>query len=118
MNEPTTAMEMVQWWEKRRLIYNVIIVPGTMLILWSMWKYVGNIMDVDEVIMGSIWGIVACNMFYTSAWVGGILRIHYFGGSALSSVSRWVLFSLGTLFTLIVIDLHFTFSLDVIFAGY
>ena len=109
-------MEMLRWWEKRRIVYNLILFPGTALILWSMWDYVGNTMSIDQVILQTILGLFTCNLFYTIAWIGGVLRIKYLGGYSLSSQSRWILFSLGTIFTLIAIYLYFTYALDVLFA--
>jgi hypothetical protein len=109
-------IEMVKWWEKKRLIYNAILLPITAIIIWSMWEYVGPTCTQEEAIANAIWIIFGANICYTGGWVGGVLKYYYFGSYSLSLTSRWVLFSLGTLFSISVIDLYFTFLFDVIFA--
>jgi hypothetical protein len=116
-NQLSMPMEMVQWWEKKRYIYNAILILSTTFTLYTMWDYTGNILTKKEAVMHGIWLIILCNIYYTLAWVGGILHHHYLQGYPLSVTSRWVLFSLGSLFSILVIEFDFTIALDVLFAN-
>lgn len=104
----TVPMQMVQWWEKKRLVFNLIILPITALIIWSMWEYVGLLTSASDIIFDAFWTLVWCNVFYTSGWVGGILRHYYFRSYSLPTSGRWILFGFGTLYTLIILEIRFS----------
>lgn len=109
-------MEMVQWWEKKRIIYNVILILFTSLILYSLWDYTGPTLTKYEAIFQAVWIVIFGNISYTIGWAGGILRHHYFRNNALPIEGRWILFGLGSLFSVISINFYFVFALDVLFA--
>lgn len=110
-------MEMVSWWEKKRLIYNLIIVPVTILALALLWKYAGVEIGHYELVLDSFWMLVWCNVLYTSGWVGGILRHHYLGSYPLSTTGRWLLFIFGTVFTLLVLEVRISTLVNPMFMG-
>jgi hypothetical protein len=110
-------MEMVNWWEKKRLIYNLIIVPMTVLTLVLFWKYVGATISHSGLIFDAFWMLVWCNVLYTSGWVGGILRHHYFKSYPLPSSGRWFLFILGTIFSVLILEVRFSTLVNPMFAG-
>ena len=115
--ELSIPMEMVNWWEKKRLIYNLIIVPMTILTLALFWKYVGTTISRPALIFDAFWMLVWCNVLYTSGWVGGILRHHYFKSYPLPSSGRWFLFILGTTFSVLILEVRFSILIDPMFAG-
>lgn len=114
--ELSFPLEMVRWWEKKRYIYNAILVLSSTLTLYSLWDYTGPMLSKSETIIQAIWWVFLCNVLYTSAWAGGILKYYYIGSYPLSPTSRWVLFGLGSLFSIILIYIEFIFALDVLFA--
>lgn len=109
-------MEMVQWWENKRIVYNAILILFTGLILYSLWDYTGPTLTKSEAIFQAVWIVIFGNIAYTIGWAGGILRHHYFQSYALPNSGRWILFGLGSLFSIIIINFHFVIALDVLFA--
>ena len=62
-------MEMVNWWEKKRLIYNLIIVPMTVLTLVLFWKYVGATISHSGLIFDAFWMLeVQCSLYQWLGW--------------------------------------------------
>ncbi len=110
-------MEMVAWWEKKRYIYNAILLLFTSLTLYSLWDYTGPTLSEYEAITQAFWFIIFGNICYTISWGGGILRHYYFRGYPLPISGRWILFILGSIFSIISIYLNFVLALDVLFAN-
>lgn len=110
-------MEMVSWWEKKRLIYNLIIIPIAIVILVILWKHVGPFITKEALIFDAIMMLVWSNVMYTSGWVGGILRHYYFKSYPLENSGRWVLFAFGTLFTILVLEIHFSIIVNPMLIG-
>ncbi len=108
-------MEMVTWWEKKRYIYNAILLLFTSLILYSLWDYTGPTLSPSEAVIQALWFVVLGNICYTIGWAGGILRHYYFQSYPLPISGRWILFSLGSVFSIISIYLFYVFALDVLF---
>ncbi|NVK63309.1 MAG: hypothetical protein HWE22_01930 [Flavobacteriales bacterium] len=114
--ECTTPMKMVQWWEKKRYLYNIILVVFIVFTLFSLSDYLGFILSLPEAIIQGIGFVIFGNIFYTFGWATGVLRHYYSSGDSLSNTSRWTLFTLGCLFSFVVIHFHYILALDVIFA--
>jgi len=115
--DPLFSLEMVRWWERKRLIYNLIIVPMTILTLFVLWEDVGVAINEKALLFDAFWMLVWSNVLYTSGWVGGILRRYYLGSYPLSNSGRWFLFILGTIFSVLVLEVRFSTLVSPLFVG-
>jgi hypothetical protein len=113
----TFPMEMVRWWERKRLLFNAIVVLITSLTIWSLWQYTGPLASKTELIHHAFWLIVWCNVMYTSGWAGGILRRYYIKGQTFSNTGRWLLFIAGTIFTAFIIEIRLSILVNPMFLG-
>lgn len=105
-------MEVVQWWEKRRLLYNVIVgLMGSLVVFVALQRY--YYVSFSEILLFMIlpFGIFA-NVVYLAGWVIEIFLRYYFKVT-LGSTVRQVLFGLGTLLSIA----PFILALLVLFAN-
>lgn len=105
-------MEVVQWWEKRRLLYNVIVgLMGSLVVFVALQRY--YYVSFSEILLFMIlpFGIFA-NVVYLAGWVIEIFLRYYFKVT-LGSTVRQVLFWLGTLLSIA----PFILALLVLFAN-
>lgn len=109
------TMNMVRWWEKKRLLFNLLIVSITTLILTWLWEGVGPFISGEALIFDTFWMIVWCNILYTIGWAGGILRDYYLKADPFSNTGRWLLFAAGTIFTVLVIEFRISALINPVF---
>ena len=114
--ERTTPMKMVEWWEKKRYLYNIILIVFLIFTLISLTDHYGLMLSIFGAVIQAIGFVIFGNIFYTIGWAGGVLRHYYSSGDPLSNSSRWILFVLGCLFSMLVIHLNYIFATDVLFA--
>ena len=115
--ETSEVKEMIQWWEKRRVIYNIIIIGLSVFLIYDFWDYPWRrIVGGHIIIFDAFKFIFIANAFYTLSWGVGALAYYTFKYTGLSNIGRWILFSLGTFFSIILTDLYFVFEFDVLFA--
>lgn len=116
--EQSIVKEMILWWEKRRVIYNVLILGLSALLLYDFWDYPWRkIVGGQIIILDAIQFIVILNVFYTSSWGLGVVSHYLFKTKGLNSRGRWILFVLGTLASIVITDFYFVFAFDVLFAS-
>jgi hypothetical protein len=92
-------LEMVQWWEKRRLLYNIIVgLVGSLIVFIVLQQH--RYIPFSEILLFAIlpYGIAA-NILYLAGWVMELL-IRYYFKITLSSSVRQVLFWLGALISI------------------
>lgn len=114
--ERTVPMTMVEWWEKKRYLYNIILIAFLIFMLISLRGYYGFTLSVPGAIIQAIGFVIFGNIFYTIGWAGGVLRHYYYSSYPLSNTGRWMLFVLGCLFSIMVIYFNYIFAADVLFA--
>lgn len=109
---------MILWWEKRRLIYNVLIIAIFIYCMYSYWNYpMKTIIGEQQNIINAIVFVFGVNLFYTLSWISRMLYYYYHDKKYISSTTkRWVLFILGTPFSLLWTSLNFSLEFDVLFA--
>ena len=108
---------MVRWWEKKRWMYNAIIVSMTALTLFVLSDEVGISIKAKDLLFDTFWTLVWSNLLYTSGWAGGIMNHYYWGSYPFSHSSRWLLFILGTIFTVLVIESRISILVNPMFGG-
>lgn len=117
-SEISPIKEMILWWEKRRIIYNILIVGLSIFLIYNFWDYpMRMIIGGNKIILDGVILTLVLNAFYTLAWIFGALSHVLFKTGGSINALRWVLFILGTLFSLIMINFFYVFAFDVLFAN-
>ncbi|MDX2360861.1 MAG: hypothetical protein QNK23_08650 [Crocinitomicaceae bacterium] len=115
--EQSIVKEMIVWWEKKRLIYNIFIIGLSVFLMYDFWDYpMRSIKGSGQIIMNAILFVFTANVFYTLGWGLGVVSHYLFKSKGLNNTGRWILFILGTLFSLVWTNLNFVFEFDVLFA--
>lgn len=105
-------LDMVKWWEKKRLYYNLVVVGISVFTIWGLWSKAFVAGGPQSVILTLITHIVGANLFYCSGWGIGILRFYYFKGEHMPNQARWLLFIAGTGVSFIYSWLYFVMLFD------
>jgi len=116
--EQSHIKDMIIWWEKRRLIYNVLIIALSIFSMYSYWDYpMRTMIGSEQIIINAIVFVLGANLFYTLGWGSGIISYYRIDKTYVSSNrKRWILFTLGTIFSLILTNWNFVIEFDVLFA--
>lgn len=116
-SEVSVVKEMIVWWEKKRIIYNVIIIGLSVFLMYDFWDYPWRkIVGSQNVIIDAIKFIFIANVFYSLSWGLGVLSHYLFKTKGLNKTGRWILFVLGIFISVVITDLYFVFAFDVLFA--
>ena len=108
-------MDIVRWWEKKRLLYNLFVVLLTTVIIWSLWEHTGPFISKKALIYHAFWLIVCSNVLYTGGWAGGILRRYYLKAYPFSNTGRWILFIAGTFFASFIMEIRLSILVNPMF---
>ncbi|NOQ71746.1 MAG: hypothetical protein GQ574_07090 [Crocinitomix sp.] len=113
----SVVKDAILWWEKKRWIYNLLIIAVTSLVVYDFWEFpMRGIIGGNQIVFEAFLIVLGANLFYALGW-GLELTAHYILSSkCLHPIARWSLFILGTLATFFMIAMYFTLRLDVIFA--
>lgn len=115
--EKSIVKEMILWWEKKRLIYNVLIIGLSIFLMYDFWDYpMRSIIGTRQIVWNTIVFVLGANLFYTSGWGLGVISHYLFKTNGLNNTGRWILFVLGTLFSLVWTIIYFVVEFDVLFA--
>jgi hypothetical protein len=118
VSKHSSVKEMIIWWERKRLIYNILILGLSIFSMYSYWDYpMRHIKGSQQIILNSTVFIIVANLFYTLSWISGAF-VYYATNKTLISdrKKRWILFILGTIFSLFWTNLNFVIEFDVLFA--
>lgn len=107
-NAPDTAMDIVGWWEKRRLPFNMVVV-GTGLVGFLVLGV--KIREPMAFVTGCIFYLFMANAAYTAGWVSELLLHHYSRGRWSIARHRQLLYGLGMLGSLL-LTLLLTFMIS------
>lgn len=97
-NKEFPFREILSWWEKRRLWFNLLIVAIQFLVTYSMPIGLENF-GMNEAIVLSIFYLIVANICYCLGWGIEILLWYYFKSYKASVTFRLALFSLGLAFS-------------------
>ena len=108
--------EMILWWERKRWIYNLVLVLaiGSQLFQFSD-NPVRAIVERGHILPMTVAFIVAANLFYTLGWGFGALFYYLFKLKGLTNGFRWAVFVVGILFSLLVTSFFLMLILDPFF---
>lgn len=92
---------IIKWWERKRIIYNLVIIFVQITIALNEWIGVLR-WGISDVLIGSALFLLIANGFYTFGWALEFLIQHYFSGFKQKPIHRLLLFILGLLFSVFV----------------
>ena len=92
---------IVKWWERKRIIYNLVIIFVQITIALNEWMGVLR-WGISDVLIGSALFLLIANGFYTFGWAFEFLFQHYFSGFKLKPFHRLLIFILGLLFSVFI----------------
>lgn len=117
LTEKDNLKKHIRWWEKKRVLFNLIIVGFSVFLMHEFWNYpMRAITGGSQIIFHAILFVIFANIAYTAGWIAELMVSYLFDWDGIGNFGRWVLFALGTLFTLVVADLFFVLEFDVLFA--
>jgi len=109
--------EMIVWWERKRAIYNLIIVGLSIFLLYDFWDYPWRkIVGAHEIIIDAFQFSIVMNVLYTLGWGLGVLSHFLFKTGELNPTGRWLFFTGGTLLSIIFTFFYFVILFDALFA--
>lgn len=92
---------IIKWWERKRFIYNLVIIFVQVIIALDYWNGVMR-WGISDVLIGSAFFLLIANGFYTFGWAMEFLINHYFSRFKLKPIHRWLIFILGLAFSIFV----------------
>ncbi len=95
------AMDVIRWWEKKRLVYNIIVILAEIMMTISMSHGV-YYHGIPYLLFGSAIFTFFANVSYTSGWSIELLGKYYFPNLEINETHRIVFFTLGSLFSVFV----------------
>lgn len=108
---------MILWWEKKRLIYNVIAIAAILFSLYSFWDYpMRGIIGEGQIIINSVLILIFVNVLYTAGWGLEVGSHYFFETKGMNPMLRWLLFIIGTTITVFALNFYFALEFDVLFA--
>lgn len=117
-SEASIVKDMIVWWEKKRLIYNILIIGLSLFLMIDFWDHpMRSIIGTRQIVWNAFVFIFGANLFYTLGWGLGVVSHYIFKTKGLNNTSRWILFVLGTLFSIVWTVFYFVVEFDVVFAN-
>lgn len=92
---------IIKWWERKRIIYNLVIIFVQVTIALNEWMGVLR-WGISDVLIGSALFLLIANGFYTFGWALEFLIQHYFSRFKLKPIHRLLIFILGLLFSVFI----------------
>ena len=92
----------IEWWEKRRLQFNFILITAVLIPVFMVWDLLDNV-DFPKILLFLISNLVIGNIIFCLVWAMELLRWHYFKIKTIGKNNTWnftlfLLFSFGLTF--------------------
>lgn len=98
--EDDKLINSVRWWEGKRILYNIVLACTELFIMVNYYRETINY-GIENAIIETIAVNLIANIFFCLGWGLEIMLYYYLKAYTLSNTSRWVLFLLGILFTVL-----------------
>ena len=85
MEKEEQILEIVHWWEKLRVIYNLFLLFAFIMLAVMMGE--STLIHWEKVIFLMLYWFFGANVFYTMSWASEILIIKYLGRGVLQNTS-------------------------------
>jgi len=92
-------LEIIQWWERKRLIYNIVLITISIAGLFLKSEVPNSVLTINSFIVLLIW-VIGANAFYCAGWGIEIFIFYYFKIIPLKRY-RIILFAMGILISII-----------------
>lgn len=93
--EEIVDIEPLNWWESKRLLYNLALLVGAFL----AYAITGTSSKEFSVVLSIIW-FFGANVFYTMSWSFEILFFKFFRKYPFNKTTRKILIVIGSLFSI------------------
>lgn len=91
---------LILWWERKRIYYNFALLAIMIFVVYDLWFMVVRL-GVETIAGYSLYFLLGANLFYTLGWGTGILVHFLYGHENWNHAGRWILFILGTIFSIV-----------------
>ena len=116
-NYKPSIKDLIIWWEKMRIFFNLIVIGFSVYHMWEFWDYpMRGIKGESAIITDAFLFVLLMNAAYTSSWVLEVFAFYFFKASPFSKIQKWAIFSGGTLIALFCTNFYFVYEFDVLFA--
>lgn len=93
--ELSVTQDMILWWERKRIYYNIILVIGLYLGISGLESRlfffgIGN--AIQEVLVF----LLVANLCYMISWGPAVVMHRFFNYNGYTNTGRWVLFTIGS----------------------
>ena len=95
--------EMIMWWEYKRVFYNIPIIGWIVYIGVDILRFSP---EREVPVLGIAIFILELNLCYTLGWLSGLVNYYLFRSYGFNNTGRWILFALGTIFSILVALIH------------
>lgn len=108
---------MILWWEKRRIVFNAILIPFSIFLCIQFWDYpLRKIVGSKWIILDTIQYYFILNLLFTTPWLWSVFLFYTKKVYPLDSKRRWIVFVLITTGAIFITNLFHVFQFDVLFA--
>lgn len=117
LSEKDNFKKHILWWEKKRILFNIIVVGFSVFLMYKFWNYpMRLIIGGPQIIFHAILVVIFLNVCYTAGWITELILAYLFDWNGIGKFGKWVFFILGTLLSLFAADVFFALEFDVLFA--
>ena len=90
----------ITWWERKRLVYNIITLFGALLVIFGRGEVPNGISSYKDFVIVFYW-LFGANVFYTFGWGFEAILNYYFKTPFFGKTTRTLCFFLGAFFSLV-----------------
>jgi hypothetical protein len=95
-----SAMECIAWWERYRLIFNILVGVTGLASLFTGGAF--GLVSTFEIVAGILLYGLAANLTFSLGWIGELLLRHYFGSNITLRPVRSVILVAGIAFSVVI----------------
>ena len=93
--ELSVEQDMILWWERKRIYYNIILLIGLYLGIMGLEDRLFRF-GFATPIKDTIIFLLMANLCYMTSWVPAVIMHRFFNYKGYTNTGRWVLFTIGS----------------------
>ena len=102
--------EILYWWEKRRLLFNFVVVIIQLGLMGAMWKETQEF-GLSAAFWGSLGHLLVANILFSIGWGIEFISIYYLNTNKFLIRFRSLFYVLGVLFAMLITFYFYYYSL-------